>query len=303
MALIRRDDAALVYSRDVFTSWALCVAGADNLRLIFEAHAPPETRTRRWLLGRVLMNRRFLRLVAISRALADEFRRLYPGLGDDRIIVAHDGASEPLPAERIEAAFRDSSRTSVGYVGSLRPGKGMEIIHALAPLLPQCDFHVVGGDEGAVRDWKQRTSSPNVTFHGFVSPAEAQRRMKDFDVVLAPYQPVVLVGDGDLDIGRWMSPLKLFEYMSHGKPILASDLPVLREVLKDGNNALLADPLDVTDWGRKLAQLAGDAALRARLGAAALRDLRGNYTWDRRAASILDKAGVTEGRVGHAGPT
>jgi glycosyltransferase involved in cell wall biosynthesis len=179
----------------------------------------------------------------------------------------------------------------------------MEIIHALAPLLPQCDFHVVGGDEGAVRDWKQRTSSPNVTFHGFVSPAEAQRRMKDFDVVLAPYQPVVLVGDGDLDIGRWMSPLKLFEYMSHGKPILASDLPVLREVLKDGNNALLADPLDVTDWGRKLAQLAGDAALRARLGAAALRDLRGNYTWDRRAASILDKAGVTEGRVGHAGPT
>jgi glycosyltransferase involved in cell wall biosynthesis len=82
-----------------------------------------------------------------------------------------------------------------------------------------------------------------------------------------------------------MSPLKLFEYMSAGKPIVASDLPVLREVL-DEANAVLVDPEDADAWARALESLR-DAGLRERLGVRARRDFLERHTWDIRARKVL----------------
>jgi glycosyltransferase involved in cell wall biosynthesis len=65
--------------------------------------------------------------------------------------------------------------------------------------------------------------------------------MGTFDVVVLPLQKWVgTLPEGGQDISRWTSPLKLFEYMAHEKPIVASDLAVLREVIEPENNALIA---------------------------------------------------------------
>jgi glycosyltransferase involved in cell wall biosynthesis len=109
------------------------------------------------------------------------------------------------------------------------------------------------------------------------------------DAVLAPYLRVVHgVGGGGGNLAAWMSPLKIFEYMAAGKPILSSDLPVLREVLRDGENAMLRAPEDIEGWATALTQLFRDEGLRARLGAQARRDFDAHYSWNRRARSILD---------------
>jgi glycosyltransferase involved in cell wall biosynthesis len=100
-----------------------------------------------------------------------------------------------------------------------------------------------------------------------------------------------MVGDNDLDISAWMSPLKLFEYMRRCKPIIASDLPVLREVLRDGENALLVAPTDPEAWRAAILRLLHDAGLRQALGKSARRDFREHYTWERRAEKVL--AGLT----------
>ena len=71
-----------------------------------------------------------------------------------------------------------------------------------------------------------------------------------------------------------MSPLKVFEYMAAGKPVLASDIPALREILRDGETALLLPPGEPEAWA---------AALGARARAVFLSE----YTWDARAARIL----------------
>ncbi len=72
--------------------------------------------------------------------------------------------------------------------------------------------------------------------------------LRSYDVLIAPYQEKVCVHGGGGDVATWMSPLKIFEYMAAGRPIVASDLPVLREILEDGRNALLVSPGDVDAW-------------------------------------------------------
>jgi glycosyltransferase involved in cell wall biosynthesis len=84
-----------------------------------------------------------------------------------------------------------------------------------------------------------------------------------------------------------MSPLKIFEYMAAGKAIIASDLPTLREVLRDRDNALLVPPDDLDAWTRAVCELAADAAERQRLGARALSDFAGQHSWQARAHRIM----------------
>ena len=67
-----------------------------------------------------------------------------------------------------------------------------------------------------------------------------------------PYQRNVSIGIKGSNTADWMSPLKLFEYMSSGVPIISSDLPVLREILEDRRNALLVPPKNFDSWDEAL---------------------------------------------------
>jgi glycosyltransferase involved in cell wall biosynthesis len=112
--------------------------------------------------------------------------------------------------------------------------------------------------------------------------------MDQCDVMLAPYQRVVLVADGRTDAAPWMSPLKIFEYMAAGKPMLASDLPVIREILANGDTALLLPPDQPALWAEALCRLRDDRDLRHRLGQSAHRTFLKRHTWIQRARAILD---------------
>ena len=83
------------------------------------------------------------------------------------------------------------------------------------------------------------------------------------------------------------SPLKMFEYLAAGVPIVAADLPVFREILVHGKNALLFPPGDATALAAAVRRLAEDPGLSRRLGERARRDAEG-FTYARRARRILD---------------
>src|SRR5690606_20775807 len=120
--------------------------------------------------------------------------------------------------------------------------------------------------------------------------------------LLAPYQAHVQTAGGG-DTAAWMSPIKLFEYMAAGKPILCSDLPVLREIIEDGRNGLLLPVDDVKAWAAALRGLLNAPAERRRLGTAAHIDLLARHTWLERARRIHHyfTTGNTENGAGSAG--
>jgi glycosyltransferase involved in cell wall biosynthesis len=84
-----------------------------------------------------------------------------------------------------------------------------------------------------------------------------------------------------------MSPLKLFEYMAAGRPIVCSDLPVLREILQHERTALLCDPDDAASWAGALARLHDEPTLRRTLAEAARAQFELHFTWKARADRVL----------------
>jgi len=200
-------------------------------------------------------------------------------------VVAHDAADPP--GGRV-ARRGLGAPPRVGYVGNLYPGRGVEMALELARRLPSARFEVVGGSEQDLDYWRAKELPPNFVLHGFQPPGRLRPFYDQLDVLLMPYPRQAVVGPtGTLDTSRWCSPMKMFEYMASGAPIVSSDLPVLQEVLRDGENALIAPAGDVDAWQRAVERLLGDADLRERLAAAALDDLRRSYTWDARVERVL----------------
>lgn len=279
----RRPKADLRYGRDLYSCLA---ASYDDVPIVYEAHTPPSSAAVRWIQARLFARPSFERLVVISRALGDEYRRLFPWLAAHKILVAHDAAD--LPGDTAPAANGShATAVTVGYVGGLYPGKGVELVLRVAELCPRTRFVVVGGSEKEIQYWRQETSAQNLEFRGWVAPADVGSVLREFDIAVAPYQSrVSTYGGRSNDVSRWMSPLKLFEYMAHGCAVICSDLPVLREIVQDGENGLLRDPDRPEDWAQAIGQLEQDPELRHSLGAGA-RAFATRHTWDERSSRVL----------------
>ncbi len=272
----------LVYSRLLSGGW---FAGLLGLPVVYEAHEPPPSRMARGMLSRLAGGAALRRVVVISSALSERFLEV-PRLRPELLMVAHDAADPAVSAPLPELA--GAGQLKVGYVGQLYPGRGIGLILALAERCRFAEFHLVGGLEADLELWRSRAAGlPNVHFHGHQPPARLDGYRAAVDVLIAPYERSVSVHGGESDTSRWMSPLKLFEYMAAGKPIVASNHPVLREVLSEEQTALLCDPDDLEAWGLALERLRDDGDLRSRLGRAALQRFEAGHTWSARARQVL----------------
>jgi glycosyltransferase involved in cell wall biosynthesis len=283
--------ADLVYTRQ---PQAAAFGAQRGLPTILEVHDLPHGRGGPRLLKVFADGPGARKLVAITRALAGALRDRYRLPDKLEIQVAPDGvdleryADLPAPpAARQQLGLPDTF--TAGYTGSLYDGRGIELILALAARLPDMHFLVVGGRDDDVAQVRQQAARlNNLTLTGFVPNAELPCYQGASDVLLAPYQKQVSASSGG-DIAAFLSPMKLFEYLASGRPILASQLPVLREVLND-QNAILLPGDDIVAWAAALQSLAADAGARERLGAAARHSAQG-YSWQARAAAILDGLG------------
>jgi glycosyltransferase involved in cell wall biosynthesis len=231
-------------------------------------------------------------LIVISSALKEhllsfsELRRFA-----DRIVVAHDA----VDGERFAGLIGPLNLDQIGYVGGLFPGKGLEQIVRIVELRPQLAFHVFGGRKSELQHWKRQAAHlPNLKLWGHVCPAEVPACMRQFGIALLPNQPVVRLPNGD-DIGRFTSPMKLFEYMAAGRAIIASDLPALREVLHHEVNCLLVRHDDALAWARAIDRLRDQPQLAARLAAQARWEADRVYSYRNRFRTILDRFALPSG--------
>lgn len=289
--MARRPPPDLLYGRHAYALACAALARRGAAPLAYEAHALPKRPLRRLAEAWLFRRPRFSLLVAISRALAEDYSACFPALAGRKLLVAHDGADpaavEPGATPPPVCWPGRRGAPQLGYVGHLYPGKGMETVAALAALLPECDVHAVGGTERDLALWRERSGGQaNLHFHGFVPHSAVPATLARFDLLLAPPAARVSSARGR-EIGRWMSPLKVFEYMAAGKPILASDIPALREILRDGETALLLAPDEPGLWADAARALLRDHGRAAALGERARAAFLADYTWDARAARIL----------------
>lgn len=293
---LRRLNDAIVYSRDAFPLWAISnMRRGSAHRCFYEAHTCPTTgvgaRLQRGLA------RRIGGMVAVTRHLHERLEKI--GAAPDKTLVAHDGVRlDRFDVDMDRQAVRShlgwpEQAFIVGYAGrtqTLGHDKGLDVLAegvlALRARMDEVDVRLalVGGageqTEGLQRRMGARgLSSDALIAHGWVPPTELPYMLKAFDVCALPLPWTE-------HFAYDASPLKLFEYMACGRPIVASDLPAVREVLRDGENAILTPPSDVRALTDALSRLLRDPALGERLSAQAWRDVK-VFSWADRAQRIL----------------
>ena len=201
-----------------------------------------------------------------------------PALGDRRAALTSPVAQPPVEVPR------------VFYVGQLYPWKGAGLVIDVAGLVPEARFVVVGGTPAGpdgdpdvaalIGRIREAGAGDRVELRGYVPYSLVQSQLEEAAVALLPLP--------DEPVARYFtSPLKLFDYMAAGVPIVASDLPSIREVLRHGENALLATPGDPRAFAAAVRYLIRDPQRARQLGDRAREDVQ-SYSLDARAARLLE---------------
>ncbi|MBC9824107.1 glycosyltransferase family 4 protein [Terrabacter sp. MAHUQ-38] len=282
----------LVYER--FSLWSTAGmrhAAAAGLPSILEVNAPlvEEQAEHRGLVDRPEAQRRAataLRLagaaICVSEPVAAWVRAVAPTTPVHVVPNGVDAARFDVPR-----GARSSARApafTVAFVGTLKPWHGVEVlVQAIAAL---ADVHLLVVGDGPERESLERLAialrvAHRVHFRGSVAPEAMPAELARADAAAAPY-PVAEC---------YFSPLKVFEYLAAGLPVVASRSGQLPQLLTDGADALLVPPGDPVVLAHALSRLRDDVQLRERLGATA-RVTAQRHTWARVVATSLAAVGL-----------
>jgi glycosyltransferase involved in cell wall biosynthesis len=190
-------------------------------------------------------------------------------------------AAGPLPFTR------DPDCVLCVFAGAFRSWHGVvQLSAALARLHAQGErrlgaVFIGDGPERAAAERAAR-DVPGVTFTGAVPHAQLPQCLAAADIGVAPFDPGK---HKPLALGFYWSPLKIFEYMSSGLPVVAPRLPRIAHLVHDETEGLLYDPAEPRTLDAALVRLT-DRALRARLGAAARSRAVAHYSWRAHCAAV-----------------
>ena len=192
----------------------------------------------------------FAGLIGISSVLSAWYADF--GVMQSKVLTAHDGVDLERftpPLEKNEARRRlglPINQRIVCYCGHLYKGRGIDELFACAKVMTETLFLFVGGSSGDVSKYQalaKTQSLKNILLTGFKPNGELPAYLYASDVLVMPYNQ-------QTGSSSFMSPMKLFEYLAAGRPIVATDFPSIREVLDDRNNAILvAMPLSNSSLG------------------------------------------------------
>lgn len=280
------------YSRSAMSLFFL----KNQAEYIYEAHLEPDVINRQ-IERNILKHKNCKGLVVISNALKKRYLEMFPFLNEEKVTVLHDAADIDWSESNEKAVLKgEEDSLRIGYVGSLFPGKCMETLLPLACACPQYQFHVVGGSEYWLNHWQDKAKeaqADNLIFYGFVDNSKVGDFYRAFDICILPFSKDVHIGKNKrVNIGRWTSPLKLFEAMAYAKPIIVSGLETIEEVMTNYEDCIMVEPDNIEDWKIKLNEICMDETLRERIGYAAQCKLKKEYTWlerAKRAAELFDE--------------
>lgn len=281
LLFIKIDKQAIIYTRDPEIGWLFNLRGC---RTVYEAHTWPENRQR---LFKFLI-KKINKIIVISRGLADVFIRA--GYPKGRILIAADGVD--LEKFAIDLS-RESARNKLNllldkkivlYVGHLYEWKGARDLADAANRLEDNYLTVfVGGVDSDVTIFKEKNQA--LIQAGKIAVYQHQPRdlmprwLKAADVLVLPNK-------SQKNISKYFtSPLKLFEYMASQRPVVASDLPSLREVLNE-KNCVFFKPDDAKDLAKKIVWLLENPETADKIAKQAYQDVK-KYTWEKRAKNII----------------
>ncbi|MFH0820037.1 MAG: glycosyltransferase family 4 protein [bacterium] len=282
----------LIYSRDEFSLYFLSFWQKN---FVYEMHAFPESNF--YFYNRIFKKAK--KIIVITHQLKDLL--IKQGIESEKTLVAPDGVDlEQFNISESQESCRQKlnlpqDKKIVLYAGHLYKWKGVAVLLEAArkseiPALPsgrrdqkpEILFVFVGGTKEDIESFKLKVISyklTNVLVVDHRPYSEIPYWLKAADVLILPNSAREKISQ------FYTSPLKLFEYMASGRPIVASNLPSIREVLSE-NNAILVKSDDPISLSGGIASVLQNSDFSAKIAKQALQDVEA-YSWKKRAKNIL----------------
>ena len=249
----RRIKPDLVYARNYIFPWLTSALGVPT---VAESHAHVGHKALPFsMLVKATHHPTFKIWVTISKRLVDYYQTC--GVPIDKLIVLPDAVDLNIfqrPSPLSNSPF-DNSRPNIVYAGHLYDYKGIPTVLEAAKLLPSFWFHLVGGrlqDIVLQQERAQQLNLTNVTFHGLKPQSQVPPFLWHADVLLLPpsqHHPSA----------AWTSPLKLGEYLASGTPVVATDIPALRDWVTD-EEVIFVPPDDPRALAKGIQNIVEDTA-------------------------------------------
>lgn len=185
-----------------------------------------------------------------------------------------DFSPSPLPG-------REDRTLVLLYIGTLADWQGLEVVIKALPKILETQvvrLQIVG--RGRSRQRKllaKQIRKLGIEEHVTVQPAvphhEVPALIAQADICLAP------LGLNDRNVTQGACPIKVLEYMAAGRPLIASNMPIVRELVREDVDALLFSPNDPDDLARQVLALLNDMELSKRLAESASERVLTKFTW------------------------
>lgn len=287
-------DPDVVFCRSYFTTVECVLRG---LPTIVETHATNfDCNPGLKAIYGIASDKNFLGLVTINEKLAEEY--IQRGVPRDKVITLEDGVDlKQFDIEDNIFFWRNKYNLPIDkkillYSGGMYKEKGIESIILTQQRLEQDSNEYItvfiGGNKEQVLEWKrfsQDIGVRNVMFLGFKPNALLPGYFKCADVLMMPYDTNINYKVMDINT---TSPLKLFEYMASGRPILTSDIAVVRKIVCHEKSAFLAKENNIESQAKIVEYIINNKD-KAREVSENAKELVKKYEWKHRCSIILDK--------------
>lgn len=222
--------------------------------------------------------------VATTRGILNTFERLFGAR--QHMAVIPNGCD--VPRDRVFT--QPSPEGRIVYAGQLYPWKGVDVLVRAFAQVPSGELVIVGGLKGEGDfDRVQALAlelglGDRVRFTGSLKQKDVARELAQATVAVAPFLKTAMTSDHT-------SPIKAFEAMAAGRPLLISDTDAAREIVDDGRTGLVVPPGNVEAWTAALNRILADRDLQMTLARAAF-EKASLYSWARRAERLEEFLGA-----------
>jgi glycosyltransferase involved in cell wall biosynthesis len=220
-------------TRNFFTCFLLTLF---KKKTILELHHGLNTESRivRFIVKNYdFLNSKYLiKLIAITNYVKYDYISKY-SIKSDKIIILPSGSSI-----KVNYKYKiNKKKLNIGYFGSLYKSRGLDLIIKLAQIDPRNNYYIYGNKKQVKLSISKKIEK-NLYLNDYVPYKKISKILLNMDLLLMPYTSSITVAGDVGDITKYTSPLKLFDYLSVGRPIMCSNFNVLREIITDHKNAI-----------------------------------------------------------------
>lgn len=281
-SLARRIDADAYHFHDPeLIPWGMLLV-LSGKKVVYDVHEdlPKQIRSKAWIpafvraplsAGAAILEwvaaRLFFSVVAATPNIRDRFRRINPG--------AIDINNFPLPGEldSIPIDWR-GKQSQVAYVGGITRIRGIqEVVKAMALVKSETRLQLAGefSEPDFEREVKQERGWSRVSELGLLTRARVGEVLNGSVAGLVTFRPEPNHIDAQ--------PNKMFEYMSAGVPVIASDFPLWRDIIEGSRCGICVDPLNPQEIAQAIDYLVAHTAEAEQMGRNGQRAVQERYNW------------------------